>query len=182
MSTLTVEQEQLVIEHNRLVHYFAHRFYQENMDHADMVQIGTIGLIKASKVFDASRGYKFSTIAGKCIKNEIIKSFRKKRVQATSLNSPLLNNAKYTERIELIDNDINIQNEVPLNIDLQNALSKLDELERLIIKYSFGLEGFQCLTQSQIAKMVNISRSHVGRLKKSALEKLRKELEGVYNI
>lgn len=174
---MTAEQEQLVIENTRLAHYFAHGYYQKNMDHDDLAQIGTIGLIKASKIFDASRGYKFSTIASKCIKGEIIKSFRKKRVQAISLNELLSNDDKCKERIDLIATHINAQNEVLLNIDLQNALTKLDELEKIIIKHSFGLETGQCLTQLQIAKIVNCSQARIGRLKKGALEKLRKELE-----
>lgn len=179
MSIQTAEQERLVVENKRLVHFIAKRYYQQNMEHEDFAQVGMIGLIKASRIFDAKKGYKFSTIAGKCIEGEIIKSIRKKRVQAVSLNEAFSEDS--TQRIELIANDINIETEVTLNVDLKNALSKLDELESFIIKHSFGIDTGNCLTQSQIGKMVNLSQMHIGRLKRGALKKLREELEGTYS-
>lgn len=180
MSTLTKEQEQLVVSNTKLVHYIANRYYQESMDREDLAQVGMIGLIKAGKIFDASKGYKFSTLAGKCINGEIIKSFRKKRIKALSLNQPLTNDEMHAEHIDLIADGIKQQTDVLIKIDLQNALLKLSELERFVIKHSFGLETGHCLTQSQIAKMINFSQMYISRVKRDALEKLRKELEGVY--
>lgn len=178
MSIQTAEQERLVVENKRLVHFIAKRYYQQNMEHEDFAQVGMIGLIKASRIFDAKKGYKFSTIAGKCIEGEIIKSIRKKRVQAISLDETFSEDS--TQRIE-IANDINVETEVVLNVDLKNALTKLSELELFIIKHSFGIDTGICLTQSQIGKMVNLSQMHIGRLKRGALKKLREELEGAYS-
>ncbi|MGR6906182.1 sigma-70 family RNA polymerase sigma factor [Lysinibacillus sp. BSL11] len=117
-------------------------------------------------------------MAGKCIEGEIIKSIRKKRVQAISLDETFSEDS--TQRIE-IANDINVETEVVLNVDLKNALTKLSELELFIIKHSFGIDTGICLTQSQIGKMVNLSQMHIGRLKRGALKKLREELEGAYS-
>ena len=48
--------------------------------------------------------------------------------------------------------------------------------ERTIITLRYGLEGKKALTQRERAQKLNISRSYVSRLEKSALEKLRAQL------
>ena len=48
----------------------------------------------------------------------------------------------------------------------------LTERERLIIEMRYGLCGREELTQREIAKKLNISRSYVSRIEKAALEKL----------
>ena len=50
----------------------------------------------------------------------------------------------------------------------------LDERELEIIRYRYGLNGCDELTQKEIAKKLNISRSYVSRIEKAALEKLKK--------
>lgn len=182
MSTLTAEQEQLVLDHGYLASLISSNYFYENMDRNDLIQVGSIGLIKASKLFDASRVYKFSTLAAKCIKGELIRAISKKRVQALSLNVLLSNEEGYPERIDLIGDDSKAMDLVPLKMDLQNALSKLDEMERFIINHSFGLETGQPLTQLQIAKICDVHQVHISRLRKRALEKLRQELEGEIHL
>ena len=48
--------------------------------------------------------------------------------------------------------------------------------ERRIITLRYGLGGKEPLTQKQIAERLNISRSYVSRIEKSALEKLKSAL------
>ena len=55
-----------------------------------------------------------------------------------------------------------------------NALSKR---EREIIKLRYGLCGVKSLTQREVAKKMNISRSYVSRIEKKALLSLRKQFE-----
>lgn len=178
MSTLTTEQEQLVVNNIGLAHYFARRYYAENMDHDDFVQVGMVGLVRAAQKFDASRGFKFSTLAAKCVKWEMLNTFRKKRIQSFSLNALVSNEEGYAERIELVADNSMDMNLVPLKMDLHQALSTLAEKERFIIKHSFGLGNHRILSQSQIAEILGFSQVHVGRLLRKALKKLRLELEG----
>ena len=49
----------------------------------------------------------------------------------------------------------------------------LDERERQIIILRYGLEGYQPLTQREVARHLGISRSYVSRIEKHALERLR---------
>ena len=50
--------------------------------------------------------------------------------------------------------------------------------ERQIVMMRYGIGGTQAQTQREIASALNISRSYVSRIEKSALEKLREALEG----
>lgn len=59
-----------------LVHSVAKRFIGRGTEYEDLVQIGSVGLIKAAKNFDESTGYKFSTYAVPMIMGEIKRYLR----------------------------------------------------------------------------------------------------------
>ncbi|WP_030792891.1 SigB/SigF/SigG family RNA polymerase sigma factor [Streptomyces sp. NRRL S-920] len=60
-----------------LVHYVAGRFRNRgNGQLEDIVQVGTVGLIKAIDRFDVSRGFEFVSFAVPCILGEIKRYFR----------------------------------------------------------------------------------------------------------
>ena len=52
------------------------------------------------------------------------------------------------------------------------ALELLNQREKLVIKYSYGLDGGPPLTQKAIARMMEYSPQRVSQIKKSALKKL----------
>ena len=49
----------------------------------------------------------------------------------------------------------------------------LNEREQNIINYRFGLSGGTTMTQQEVADILNISRSYVSRIEKTALNKLK---------
>lgn len=69
-------RDQLVELHLPLVVYLARRFAGRNEPMSDLVQVGSIGLIKAIDRFDPSRGLEFSTYATPTILGEIKRHFR----------------------------------------------------------------------------------------------------------
>lgn len=69
-------REALVELHLPLVHYLAKRFRDRGQPFEDLVQVGSIGLIKAIDRFDLSRGLAFSTYATPTIVGEIKRYFR----------------------------------------------------------------------------------------------------------
>jgi RNA polymerase sigma-B factor len=68
----------LVELHLPLVEHCARRFLNRGEPFEDLVQVGTIGLIKAVDRFDADRGVEFSTYATPTILGEIKRHFRDK--------------------------------------------------------------------------------------------------------
>ena len=71
-------RDELVTLHLPLVHFLARRFRDRGEPLDDLVQVGTIGLIKAVDRFDPDRGVEFSTYATPTIVGEIKRHFRDK--------------------------------------------------------------------------------------------------------
>jgi RNA polymerase sigma-B factor len=69
-------RDDLVRRHMSLVHYLAGRFRDRGEALADLIQVGTIGLIKAVDRFDPNRGVEFGTFATPTIVGEIKRHFR----------------------------------------------------------------------------------------------------------
>ena len=69
-------RDQLVEMHLPLAEYLARRFGNRGELHEDLVQVATIGLIKAIDRFDLERGVAFSTYATPTIVGEIKRHFR----------------------------------------------------------------------------------------------------------
>src|SRR6188508_2771095 len=59
-----LKAKETMIESNlRLVHAVAREFHGSGVPFADLVQEGTVGLVRAVELFDHRRGVKFSTYA-----------------------------------------------------------------------------------------------------------------------
>lgn len=69
-------RDELVTMNLPLVEHLARRFRERGEAHEDLVQVGTVGLIKAVDRFDADRGVEFSTYATPTIVGEIKRHFR----------------------------------------------------------------------------------------------------------
>ena len=173
-----------LIEHNlRLVAHIVKKYYNTGADQDDMISIGTIGIIKAVSTFNADKGIHLATYASRCIENEILMFFRnqKKTAQDVFISDPI-DTDKDGNTLTLID-VIADKSDIADEIDTKIKVEKLrvilpvclSERERLIIEMRYGLCGREELTQREIAKKLNISRSYVSRIEKSALEKLRKQ-------
>lgn len=173
-----------LIEHNlRLVAHIVKKYYNTGADQDDMISIGTIGLIKAISTFNTDKGIHLATYASRCIENEILMFFRnqKKTAQDVFISDPI-DTDKDGNTLTLID-VIADKSDIADEIDTKIKVEKLrvilpiclTERERLIIEMRYGLCGREELTQREIAKKLNISRSYVSRIEKSALEKLRKQ-------
>ena len=68
--------EQLVVDNMPLVRSVAIKFKDRGTEYEDLVQIGTIGMLKAIRSFDVERGTAFSTYAVPLIVGEIRKHLR----------------------------------------------------------------------------------------------------------
>lgn len=71
-------RDQLTVSHLNLVRFLASKFKNRGEPLDDLVQVGTIGLIKAIDRFDPERGLEFTTYATPTILGEIKRHFRDK--------------------------------------------------------------------------------------------------------
>ena len=173
-----------LIEHNlRLVVFLAKKYENTNVDLEDLVSIGTIGLIKGVDSFKESNGAKLTTYAARCIENEILMHYRsnKKNSKNVSLeesigydkegNEITIADVLKTKEPDFIE-DIKTRDDIK---KLKKYLSVLSDREKNIIIARYGLDGDAEITQKNIAKKLNISRSYVSRIEKRALTKLLRE-------
>ncbi len=174
-----------LIEHNlRLVAHIVKKYYTaENPE--DLISIGTIGLIKAISTFKANKGIRLATYASRCIDNEILMYFRslKKTAQDVYISDPIDTDkdGNTLSLIDIISDDTDIADDIAVKLQLQKLKTvindALDDREKTIICYRYGIGGAPELTQSQIAARLSISRSYVSRIEKAALGKLRLLIE-----
>jgi RNA polymerase sporulation-specific sigma factor len=177
-----MEARQVLIERNlRLVVHVAKKYHGCGKDMDDLISIGTIGLIKAVNTYNKKKGTQLATYAARCIDNEILMTIRsaKKEKNEVFIQEPIGIDKEGNE-ISLIDVLGTGQDEVVDKVDLKLQMEKLDELiekslndrERRVIFYRYGLRGCNRLTQREIGNLLGISRSYVSRIEKKAIEML----------
>lgn len=177
---------EILINHNlRLVAHIVKK-YNNSLEADDLISVGTIGLIKAVDSFDNSKGVLLSTYASRCIENEILMLIRanKKHKDIVSLNAMLSPKAD-SDEMELAnlipaetEDDVFHQVEVGcLMQDVERAMEKcLSPMEQEIIKYRYGICGYDIKTQKEVAEIFNISRSYISRIESKVIKILQKNL------
>lgn len=124
------------------------------------------------------------------IANEILMHFRnaKKSAQDISLNETI-DTDKDGNPLTLLDImsvDDNIIDELDFKLNSkklgQFINEELSEREKKIIILRYGLNGSEPMTQKNVAKQLNISRSYVSRIETKALRLLRKRFENSSNL
>ena len=185
------EARNKLVEHNlRLVAHIIKKYYGAQSEQDDLVSIGTIGLIKAVDTYDMNKNIRLSSYASRCIENEILMHFRnaKKSAQDISLNETI-DTDKDGNPLTLLDImavDDNIIDTLDLKFNSrklgQYINEELDEREKKIIILRYGLDGNEPMTQKNVAKLLNISRSYVSRIETRALKILKKRFNSSSNL
>jgi RNA polymerase sigma-B factor len=223
-------RNELVVAHLNLVRFLALKFANRGEPLDDLVQVGTVGLLKAIDRFERDRGVEFTTYATPTIVGEIKRYFRDKgwavkvprRLQELNLavnranekmsvelgRSPTVGeladrlNASEEEILEAQElgqayNLLSLDSEIASEGDkraqrladtvgitdpglelledrtnLERAFHVLTGREKVIIYLRF----YESVSQTEIAKRLNVSQMHVSRLQAKALEKLRAAL------
>lgn len=179
----------ILIEHNlRLVAHIT-RKYSNDSNSEDLISIGIIGLIKGINTFNHQKNRKLSAYISRCIENEILMHLRssKKLSNEVSLDETIGtdkegNNLTFADILPADGGDIIEELSLKMTSStLYKAIDKvLNNVERDIIIWRYGLYGNTRLAQREVAKKLNISRSYVSRIEKRALNKLAEELKN-YN-
>ncbi len=171
-----------LIEHNvRLVVYLAKRYENTKIDLEDLVSIGSIGLIKGIDTYKTDKNIKLATYVSRCIDNEILMYLRKNKKKKTeiSFEDPLSydseGNELHLEDVLGTEDDIVTK---PIE-DIENKkllideLNKLNERDKQIMVLRYGLNGYEEMTQKEVAVFLNISQSYISRIEKKIIKKLK---------
>lgn len=138
----------------------------------DLFSIGLIGVVKSVNTFNPDKGVKFSAYATQIMRNEILATFRKKRIiPVFSLDEPCdLWNGESVDFTEMIADNRRFEEEVIADIQMEQMFSKLSDREKKII--SLSMDG---KTQGEIADICGTSQPYVSRIIKSIHKKWRKQ-------
>ena len=182
----TEEARDVLIEHNlRLVAYIAKRFENTGANIEELISIGTVGLVKAISTFNSGKNIKLATYASRCIENEILMFIRKTQThkREISIDEPLSVDWDGNELLlsdilgsdsDIVTKDMEMAEERRI---VREAVSNLNDRERIIVELRFGLLGGKELTQKEVADALGISQSYISRLEKKIMSSLRKKIE-----
>ena len=171
-----------LIEHNlRLVVFLAKKYDTTKYDLEDLVSIGTIGLIKGIKTYKLDKNIKLATYASRCIDNEILMFLRKnkRRTKEVSFEDSINFDSEGNElKIEdvfgtgedIVHKSIECQED---KTTLEEEIKNLDDRDREIIEFRYGLGGHKELTQKELADKLSISQSYISRIEKKVIKKLK---------
>lgn len=225
-------KRKLIQANLRLVVSIAKKYIGQGVLFMDLVQEGSLGLIRAAEKYDYSKEFKFSTYATWWIKQTIIRAIsnnsrtiripvhmadkiRKYKKVVTELNACLnreasekeiamkmgisvkkiqgIKKAIIKEPISLdtpVTEDLNIEDYIQdesynspeeqtqkqaIHESMDELLSTLDEREKKIIKYRFGINGEQTKTLEQLGQLLGFSKERIRQLEDGALRKLREQ-------
>ena len=175
-----------LIKHNlRLVAHIIKKYYSTYSDQDDLISIGTIGLIKGINSLKPEKGTKLATYVSRCIENEILMYFRniKKTSQEISFSEPIDvdNEGNPLTLMDIISIDDTIVDDIDYKEKLKKTIEIIDNIkskrDKKIIVMRYGLNGNLPMTQNEVAKVLNISRSYVSRIEKKIIEMIRAEFE-----
>lgn len=142
----------------KLVVFIAKKYKPHGMDFLDLIQEGNIGLLKAAKAFDFSKGFRFSTYATKWIRKSISLSLKTKS-NTIRIENHMFDNVRnycnfktnYIKRYgvepddEIVMQELNVSSEVLKNMklsiikqnvfSLEEPINNADEEQSILLDY-----------------------------------------------
>ena len=180
-----------LIEANlRFVVVIARQYQGQGLSMEDLVSEGNLGLMKAARKFDATRGLRFVNYAVVFIRQQIEKAVRKEsdeqRVESTrdgqtrSVDAPLGSKANVSLLSVLVNADSPQADQRVYNANLEDAIERslqtLNERETTVINAFFGI-GEERQTMAEIAERMSLKRERVRQIRDRAVRRLKKNMK-----
>lgn len=191
--------EKLTKANLKFVVSLAHQYRNRGLGEDDLISEGNIGMMYAAQRFDGKKGVRFVVFVAPYIRKameEAIKEqstlyklpkneknkYEKIRSRALSIDQPVPvgSNNNFTLQ-HILENENAKQTDDQLNQDIlsneiQKGLDVLDEREKCIITYIYGLTGSH-YTMAEIAEEMGLKRERVRQIRDKALRKLHKKMK-----
>jgi RNA polymerase primary sigma factor len=177
-----------LIEANlRFVVVIARQYQGRGLAMEDLVSEGNIGLMKAARKYDATKGLRFVNYAVVPIRQQIEKALKvesaEQRVesvrdgQTRSVDAPLGTKTNMSLLSVLVDSNSPLADERLLRSNVETAveyaLRSLNERESQVVNAFFGI-GQEHATMAEIAEEMNLKRERVRQIRDKAIRKMKK--------
>ena len=168
-----------IVESNlRFVFHIARRFRGRGVSMSDLISEGNIGLMKAIERFDMSKDVKFITYAVFWVKERMMSSIK---ANSSRIDSSLLDDFKDADSNDDCNNlikdkvnDVEDEETSHSREDLLDGLMcVLNDKEKKIMEFSYGLCGNKEMSFQEIGKKYHISSERVRQIKLRSLDKIR---------
>lgn len=168
-----------IVESNlRFVFDIARRFRGRGVSMSDLISEGNIGLMKAIERFDMSKDVKFITYAVFWVKERMMSSIK---ANSSRIDSSLLDDFKDADSNDDCNNlikdkvnDVEDEETSHSREDLLDGLMcVLNDKEKKIMEFSYGLRGNKEMSFQEIGKKYHISSERVRQIKLRSLDKIR---------
>lgn len=171
---MTPEQLRLVEDNIPLVGYIVGKNYRNAPqlgEFDDIIQIGSIGLCKAAETYRPDKGFKFSTYAGRCIRNEIKMALRAQKQllragDADSISIDAPSDGEHSALLELIPDP---------GAGIEQTTAARERFQKLLVAFQDEPVLFEVatgqMTQQEAAELLGISQPVVHRRVKAIINK-----------
>lgn len=167
-------RNQIMKANLRLVVSIAKKFADGVNTFEELVSEGNMPLFRAVELFDAGKGFRFSTYATWAIRNHLQRFLadRHKHRQRFIANDDYVATWSADERSSVTESEARFKRQKHLVSQLLNVLN---EREQQIVEARYGLnESRQAYTLAEIGRDLGISKERVRQLATVALEKVQK--------
>ena len=168
-------EENVLFNNNRkLVYHILNKYYTKWAElQDDLIAVGMMALWKATEEYDESRKVKFSSFAGRAIRNEMTNELHRTYGRNGSFKNECSKNQESIDRTFCIgkdDDEASYHEILPDTVDDYETLDTNTEL-KLGIRYlpksyrrALILYYFYDMTQEQISEHLGVSRSYTSKL------------------
>lgn len=148
----------------------ASSFLEYSKDYEELYQVSCIGFTKA---FNSYKDIKipFYSFTKLCSTTELLKFFRKKRINTISYNEE---SCEGKEILDILESDINLEESIYEKIDVFDSMKVLNDREREVINLT--AQGY---SQKNIATKFGLDQSQISRIKTKAVKKFKEQYKEV---
>jgi len=176
-----MNNEKLVTDNLGYVITLARQYKSDILSTDDLISEGTIGMMKAARKYDASRGKPFVTFAAPYIRRSIEAAISRldgdTDIRSTDESLPVGSRNNYTLLNVLEDpnapkSDAALEQST-LSDDCIRVMGVLNDREQAIVQRCFGI-GTERRTMAEIGTELGLKRERVRQVRDCAVRKLRK--------